>query len=72
MGQQQLTLGQVADEFGVHLWQVQRVYERNMVPAENVHRFGRWRGVSTNELPVIREALERAGYLSINGPAIGG
>jgi DNA-binding transcriptional MerR regulator len=56
-----LAIGEVAKRLGVSLWQVRRLYQRGLLPP--APRVGHMRVVSEDKLPVIREALERGGYL---------
>lgn len=56
-----LTLGEAAKSLGVDTWQVQRLFERGLLPEPA--RFGRYRMVKESELPTVREALKKAGYL---------
>ncbi|HYT90016.1 MAG TPA: hypothetical protein VEL76_15020 [Gemmataceae bacterium] len=56
-----LTLGQVARTVGIDVWQVQRALERGFdFPT---HKIGVYRCVYASDLPLVRQALERAGYL---------
>lgn len=56
-----MTLGQVADNLGVQVWRVRRLYERGILPEPP--RFQRSRLVRRDDLPAVKEALEKAGYL---------
>jgi len=56
-----LTLGQVAKTVGVDVWQVQRALERGF--AFPTHKVGVYRCVYASDLHLVRQALERAGYL---------
>ncbi len=56
-----LTLGQIATRYGIQLWQVRRLFERNLV-AESP-RVGQIRVVYPDQLPTIEQALKAAGYL---------
>jgi DNA-binding transcriptional MerR regulator len=55
------TVGQIAARYGVPAWKVRRLFERGLVPQAT--RVGAYRVVPASELPVIEEALRRAGYL---------
>jgi DNA-binding transcriptional MerR regulator len=56
-----LTIGAVAEHFGVSPWQVRRLFERGMLlPAARV---GAYRVVESSDLPEIKKALQNAGYL---------
>jgi hypothetical protein len=55
------TLGDVALQLGCALWQVQKVFQRKMVPPPA--RVGIYRVVRPSELPTIARALREAGYL---------
>lgn len=55
-----LTTGQAARHCGVPVWQVRRLYERQLLsPA---HRVGQARVIPRRELPKIEAALRKAGY----------
>jgi DNA-binding transcriptional MerR regulator len=56
----QLTIGAVADHFGVAPWQVRRLFERGMLPP--AARVGAYRVVDPSDLPKIEGALREAGY----------
>jgi hypothetical protein len=58
-----LTLGQAVDAIGcgVHTWHLRRVYERGFLP--HCRRAGQNRVIGENELPALKEALRKAGYL---------
>lgn len=60
------TLGQVAERFGVQLWQVRRLYERGILPEPE--RVGTSRVVGQKDLAGIERALREAGY-AVRGPA---
>ena len=56
-----LTLGLVSKTVGVDLWKLQRALERGFdFPT---HKVGVYRCVYASDLPLVRQALERAGYL---------
>jgi hypothetical protein len=56
-----LTLGQAAAALHAQLWQVQRVIDRRLFPPPQ--RIGRLRVVGQDDLPALRVALQRAGFL---------
>ena len=56
-----LTIGAVAKHFGCPAWQVRRLFERGLLP--QAPRVGAYRVIANNDLPVVGEALRRAGYL---------
>jgi hypothetical protein len=56
-----ISLGVVAKRLGCELWQVRRLFERGFLhPA---HRIGAYRVVKESELPKIKAALVKVGYL---------
>jgi DNA-binding transcriptional MerR regulator len=55
-----LTIGAVAEHFGVLAWQVRRLFERGILPP--AARVGH-RVVDQTGLPKIETALRQAGYL---------
>lgn len=55
-----MTLGQVAEWYGVRVWQVQRLADLGRLP---VSRAGRLRVVNEDDLPAVEAELRRAGYL---------
>jgi DNA-binding transcriptional MerR regulator len=57
-----LTVGAVAKHFGVHPWQVRRVYERGLLPP--AARVGAYRIIAVADLPLVEAALRQAGYLA--------
>lgn len=59
-----LTLGQVAKLLGVRLWCIQRLYEADLLGAPD--RIGILRVVTEEDLPAIRAALVKRGYLEAN------
>ena len=59
--QMAMTLGQVADHFGVERWRVRRIFERGILPEGP--RVGASRVFLPGDLPRIGEALARANYL---------
>jgi DNA-binding transcriptional MerR regulator len=56
-----LTIGAVADRFGVPAWQVRRLFERGILPP--AARVGAYRVINPADLPKVGEALRQAGYL---------
>jgi DNA-binding transcriptional MerR regulator len=56
-----LTIGAVADRFGVAAWQVRRLFERGILPP--AIRVGPYRVIDPADLPKIEAALRAAGYL---------
>jgi hypothetical protein len=56
-----LTLGAAAARLGLPLWRLQRAFTLGLLPVPM--RAGRLRLVPADQLPIIRAALERAGYL---------
>jgi hypothetical protein len=56
-----LTLGEVARRYGVPVWRVRRLYERELLP--QAPRAATWRLVAVRDLPKVRKALQAAGYL---------
>jgi len=56
-----LTIGAVARRFGCTRWQVRRLFERGLLPP--APRVGAYRVIAADDLPVVEEALRRAGYL---------
>lgn len=57
-----LTLGQVAAELGITATQVKSLFEQGLLPP--ALRVGRWRVVPRDELPKVRVAAVKAGYLA--------
>jgi hypothetical protein len=56
-----LTLGDVAQRLGCQLWQVARVIDRGLFPQPA--RVGCYRVLSLDDLPAMRAALIKAGFL---------
>ena len=56
-----LSTGQVADLLGMQTWRIQQLYKRELVPEPR--RCGRWRMFAPEDIPIIREAAQKAGYL---------
>ncbi len=57
-----LSLTDVARELDAPVWAVRRLFERGSLPEPP--RVGRLRVFSPGDLPVIRRALVKAGYLA--------
>jgi DNA-binding transcriptional MerR regulator len=57
-----LTIGDVGRHFGLPAWMIRRVFERGLLPP--ARRVGAYRVVEPKDLPRIKRALERAGYLA--------
>ncbi len=57
-----LTLGQIAQIFGVADWKIRRLFERGFLPAPQ--RVGCYRVIRRQQLPAVERALRSAGYLS--------
>ncbi len=55
-----ITIGDAARRLGFAVWQVRRPYETGRLPEPP--RCGRYRVVSTDDLPAIEKALHEAGY----------
>jgi DNA-binding transcriptional MerR regulator len=53
-------LGEAAQRCGVQVWQVQALVSRGLIAPRRV---GRYRVISEDELPALRDALRAAGYL---------
>jgi hypothetical protein len=67
---QLLTLGAVAEHFGVQLWMVQKVYEQRARKGEPLpvrQRAGLMRLVGKSDLPKIKAALVEAGRIDPHG-----
>jgi hypothetical protein len=56
-----LTLGQAAKQIGCKRWQLQRAFDRELLP--DPQRIGLFRVVAAEELPQIKLALQQCGYL---------
>jgi DNA-binding transcriptional MerR regulator len=63
-----LTIGAVADRFGVAAWQVRRLYERGILPPAD--RVGPYRVIDAADLPKVGAALRQAGYLGTENAPI--
>jgi DNA-binding transcriptional MerR regulator len=59
--------GALARFFGVAVWQVRRLVERGLLPEPP--RVGMYRVFLPEQLPIVREALIKAGYLQAEVPA---
>jgi hypothetical protein len=56
-----LTLGQVAERFGLPVWKIQSVLDRGLFT--DVPRLGTYRVIAEARLDELRLALAEAGYL---------
>lgn len=56
-----MTLGEVADHFGVQVWRVRRLFDRGLYPEPD--RVGQSRVIPAKDLPKVEAALKEAGYL---------
>jgi DNA-binding transcriptional MerR regulator len=56
-----LTIGDVARHFGVPTWHIRRAIERGLLPEPP--RAGAYRVFCPRDLPRIKAALRRCGYL---------
>jgi excisionase family DNA binding protein len=56
-----LTTGEAAVRLGAREWRVARLYQRGLLPEPR--RLGRARLIPASDLPRLRDALMRAGYL---------
>jgi hypothetical protein len=56
-----LTIGEAATELGLKDWRVSRLFERGLAPEPP--RLGGRRVIRRCDLPALREAAVRAGYL---------
>jgi DNA-binding transcriptional MerR regulator len=56
-----LTIGAVAQRYGVPSWQIRRLFERGFLPP--AARVGTYRVISLSDLPRVEKALREAGYL---------
>lgn len=61
------SIGAVAKRFGLPTWQVRRIIERGFLPEPA--RVGPYRVFRVEELPAVRAALIKAGYLAKEVPA---
>jgi hypothetical protein len=57
-----LTLGEVGARFGVPRWMIRRLIERGFLP--DPPRIGRYRVIAERDLPQVKAALVKAGYLA--------
>ena len=64
-----ITIGRAATLLGVKPWQVRRVFERGALPEPA--RVGAYRVVTEGDLPIIKSALQRLGYLKAEAPHVG-
>lgn len=56
-----LTLGDIARRYQRPLWMIRRIFKRGFLPEPA--RVGPYRVIPVDELPLIEQALIRAGYL---------
>jgi hypothetical protein len=56
-----IPLGVVARKFGLPVWKIRRLFERQLLPEPR--RVGLYRVVDVDDLPAIEAALRSAGYL---------
>lgn len=56
-----MTLGQVADRFGVKDWQLRYLFKTKKLPPAK--RFGKYRVFVEADLPAIEVALREAGFM---------
>jgi hypothetical protein len=56
-----LTVGAIAARLGCRPWQVRRLFERGLLPQPP--RVGAYRVIPAADLPKVKAALCRAGYL---------
>lgn len=61
-----MTLGDIARLFGRPIWMVRRCFERGLLPEPA--RLGVYRVVPAADLPLVEDAMRRAGYLPAEGP----
>lgn len=66
MTQPPLTIGDIAERYGVSAWKVRRIFERGLLPEPG--RVGAYRVISADDLPKIEAALRQAGYLPAEVP----
>jgi hypothetical protein len=57
-----LTVGDVAARFRCDVWQVRRLFTRGLLPEPG--RVGAYRVIPESDLPTIKAALVKAGYLT--------
>jgi len=55
------TVPDLSKMFGCHDWQIRSVLARGLAPQPR--RLGRYRVFTPDELPAIKAALEKAGYI---------
>ena len=60
-----MSTGEAAKALGIDAWQLVRLYERGL--AEEPARFGRYRAIDPADLPALRRAAVKAGYLPDDG-----
>jgi DNA-binding transcriptional MerR regulator len=64
---QEMSLGQAAEAAGLKEWQLVSLLRRGLV--DEPKRFGRYRVFTPENLPRIRDAAVRAGYLDAESAA---
>ncbi len=57
-----LSTQDVAKHFGMPAWLIRRLYQNGMLPP--ARRFRGYRLITPDELPTIKDALRKAGYLA--------
>ena len=60
-------IGDIADMVGCQSWRLRRLAERGLVPSRKI---GRQFVFDVDDVPAIREAAERAGYLMADRQAV--
>lgn len=58
-----MTTGEAAKKLGWPVWAIRRVYDRGLLPQPE--RVGQYRVIPESDLPAVKAALERAGYLKV-------
>jgi hypothetical protein len=61
--QDEYTTGELARMWGAHLWQVRRLFEDRLLP-EPKRRVGRYRLIPAADLPKVKAALVKRGYIA--------
>jgi DNA-binding transcriptional MerR regulator len=56
-----MSLSEVANHFSVPAWKLRRLFTSGLIP--NPPRVGHYRAFVFEQLPIVRAALESAGYL---------
>lgn len=62
-----ITLGTVADTYGIQLWRLQRLASSGKIPIRG--KIGNVRVVNQDDLPVIEQVLRDSGLLSTSPAA---